>query len=171
MSERDYRAAMDRNLDGLTAVSTGVCPGCVECMDTHEYTDKEVFEEAWSSGDVHEDPHFSWRGCEVCGSSLGGSFEVWHGIDAKGEILHGSRACVNCVVFLANGDLPERWENPTLTLCDDGTMDTVFSCDECGEEIRYSDLSEYRDESGALSDEGVAYAEEEHADECQECQE
>lgn len=71
-----------------------------------------------------------------------------------------------CGCHLVPFDDPK--EGPTLTLGDDGTMDTVFSCDDCGEEIRYSDMSEYRDESGTLSDEGLAFAEEEHADDCPE---
>lgn len=55
---------------------------------------------------------------------------------------------------------------PDLTLADDGTLDTVFACADCGREIRFGDLAEYRDESGALGRDGLEYARETHADEC-----
>lgn len=54
---------------------------------------------------------------------------------------------------------------PDLTLSDDGTMDTVFHCSDCGEDVRHDSMSEYRDDSG-LTNEGLAYARELHADEC-----
>lgn len=53
-----------------------------------------------------------------------------------------------------------------LTLIDDGTLDTVFSCSECGEEIRYS--PEWREEWDYPGGEEVMIegATEEHAEEC-----
>lgn len=54
-----------------------------------------------------------------------------------------------------------------LDLIDDGTLDTVFRCPDCGAVERFDSLSEFRDESGALSDEGVEYATELHADDCE----
>ena len=56
------------------------------------------------------EPSFSPCGCEICGSSLGGNFEPWHGVGDNGEIVHGDQACVDCTFYLANGDLPEKWE-------------------------------------------------------------
>ncbi len=54
----------------------------------------------------------------------------------------------------------------TMTLLDDGTLDTVFGCDVCGTEVRYSTewAQVYRDETGALTDkEAYTAAEEDHA--------
>lgn len=140
-----YTEAVERNLKGLTAVSTGICPGCSECKsDFPDYvvdilaiedtapgfpdhiwsypatsqafeTEEEAetasdkdFENDWSSGRLWiDEPSFSWSGCQICDSALGGDFECWHGIDKNGEILHFTRACVDCVVYLANGDEPE----------------------------------------------------------------
>ena len=53
-----------------------------------------------------------------------------------------------------------------MTLCDDGTLDTVFRCGVCGEEIRFSDMSHHRDESGAMLESGLVEAAEEHDEEC-----
>lgn len=53
-----------------------------------------------------------------------------------------------------------------LTLLDDGTLDTVFECSKCGEDIRFSGESIERDEDGYMTDDGLAYAEESHAEDC-----
>jgi hypothetical protein len=46
-------------------------------------------------------------------------------------------------------------------------MDTVFECDECGRELRYSSEGINRDECGDVSDEEIQRVCEEHADECE----
>ena len=83
---------------------------------------RERFEDDWSSGHVtsrgwgaaDSEPSFSHGSCGICGSHLGGDREVWHAIipDENGsvigrEILHSDDACIDCVVYLANGDEPE----------------------------------------------------------------
>ena len=50
-----------------------------------------------------------------------------------------------------------------LALTDDGTLDTVLLCSECGEFLRYSEIE--RDENGP-TEAALAEAEEQHADEC-----
>jgi hypothetical protein len=67
----------------------------------------EEFEQQWGNGAVYSEPSFSWSGCDLCGSDLGGDFEPWHAIDAGGEIIHGNHACQDCICYLANGDLPK----------------------------------------------------------------
>ena len=146
-----YTDAVARGLEGLEAVSTGLCPGCAECRgefadyrpredyasdaedaplvwtvpalegesfeseEAAEVAAREAFDEDVRNGSAHADPFFSWEGCDICGSSLGGDFEPWHAImkprkeGERGELFHGSHACVDCVVFLANGDEPENW--------------------------------------------------------------
>ena len=77
---------------------------------------REQFEEAMDNGEIVQEPFFSWEGCDLCGSHLGGNFEPWHAVDANNEIVHGQRACVDCVVYLANGELPDdRGEAPWPT--------------------------------------------------------
>ena len=80
------------------------CELCLGDGD-REPTEKD-FAEQVSSGEVYSEPFFSWIGCDICGSGLGGNFEPWHCVNADGEIVHGERACVDCVQYLANGTLP-----------------------------------------------------------------
>lgn len=115
-----YTDAVERGLEGLQAVSTGPCPGCETCAENYGFeTDEQgmaAFRKAWQSGDVESVASFSWSGCDICGTSLGVDTECWHAIagkpgdDLKGrEILHFQSACVDCVMYLANGDEPEEW--------------------------------------------------------------
>ena len=95
-----YTDALDVHLEGLTAVSSGACPGCVACGEPD--TDDEM--------DIANEGHFSWRSCDSCGSTLGGDRYAAHGIDDDdGENVHLD-ICVDCLMFLANGDEPEDWE-------------------------------------------------------------
>ena len=105
-----YIESVEANLEGLTAVSSGVCPGCEVCRDelSPEST-MEEFYELWSEGKVDSEASFAWQGCDVCGSQLFGNFECWHAIDEDGEIIHGNHCCVDCVLYLAYGDVPEDW--------------------------------------------------------------
>jgi hypothetical protein len=134
--QREFVESIERNTEGLTFVSTGVCPGCEQCRDELDiktpcecggesnwpegefYCDDcdgkgersltmAEFEEQWHNGEICDESGFSWQGCDLCGSSLGGNMSVWHAIDKDGNIIHGEHACVDCVVYLANGDLPE----------------------------------------------------------------
>lgn len=109
--QHDFVSTIEANTEGLAAVSVGVCPGCAVCKAEYvpDATMKE-FEELWSSGVICAEPFFSWDGCDLCGSPLGGNFENWHATDENNEIVHGDRACEDCVQYLANGDLPEDSE-------------------------------------------------------------
>jgi len=134
--QQKFVDAIERNTQGLTAVSTGICPGCAQCRDEYgvkvrcECQDRpsnhfepdpdcedcegkgkreptmEEFEEQCSTQESLCEAEFSWQGCDLCDSGLGGTFEPWHAVDANNEIIHGERACVDCMLWLANGDLP-----------------------------------------------------------------
>lgn len=60
----------------------------------------------------------------------------------------------------------------SIQLCDDGTMDTVFQCKNCGEEIRYSEAD--RDEDGDVTEDFFEQVANEHECEqdasCDQCQ-
>lgn len=107
MNASEYESAVDRNLAGLEFISTGICPGCKECQQTWDMPEDEL-EQAWSTGDVCDEGSFSWHVCESCGSHLGGNRYDAHGVDADGAIVHLS-VCTDCLMYLANGDLPENW--------------------------------------------------------------
>lgn len=101
-----FTEAVERNLAGLTAVSTGACPGCAECFgtmaelfgaDTDSPTDFER--------ELAEQPSFSWTPCRGCGSTLGGNRHPLHGIGADDEIVH-LKVCTDCLFYVANGEEP-----------------------------------------------------------------
>jgi len=102
-----YEKAVAFHLHGLKFVSTGPCPGCDECglaevdaMDCDEYH-------------LSVEASFSWSPCDCCGSSLGGDRLPAHGfaeVSGRDILLHMS-ACVDCAAYLANGTIPEDWEN------------------------------------------------------------
>ena len=126
--QKRFVEAIERNTEGLQAVSTGPCSGCEQCRDEYgvevacecggdddcEKCDghakrpptMEEFDEQLSTEQAFSEGFFSWQGCDLCDSSLDGTFEPWHAVDANNEIIHGERACVDCVMYLANGDLP-----------------------------------------------------------------
>ena len=107
-AQQAFIDAIARNTEGLTAVSTGLCPGCPECAFDY-CLPQDAFDASYEVGMPNE-PHFSRQPCDLCGSSLGGDREVWHALDADGELVHGDGVCGACVDYLANGNLPKDWE-------------------------------------------------------------
>ena len=107
----EFNEAVERGLRGLTAVSTGTCPGCDECRGAHGLygieededgffvpdrpgkvvyfpTEDEatreamaLFDEDCSSGCCDDEGSFSHGSCGICGSHLGGTRFYWHGLD------------------------------------------------------------------------------------------
>jgi len=104
-----YTEAVASNIKNLKGVSTGICPGCEQCADDHGISVEEITEQ-YEKGSVCDEPHFTWSGCDICGSTFGLDAEAWHWVDKNGVIIHESNACVDCVVYLANGDEPEQWQ-------------------------------------------------------------
>jgi hypothetical protein len=107
----DYTDAVEAGLKGIDAPSVGVCPGCEQCRDDlAPDMSMEEFEEAWQSGDICDEASFSYSGCGICGTRLGGDRYVWHWLDDNNNIIHEDDCCVDCALFMANGDEPEQWE-------------------------------------------------------------
>ena len=98
----DYTDSVDAELAGLQ-ISAGACPGCAEC-GLEDVTDME--DERY---ELAGEGHFSWRTCEACGSTFGGDRYPAHGLDDDLEIVHID-VCVDCLMYLANGDEPEAWQ-------------------------------------------------------------
>jgi len=101
-----YTDRFERETEGLDALSTGICPGCPECASAFGM-EQEEFDAAYEAGSITDEPHFSWQGCDLCGSELGGDVEPWHAI-VNGELTHGDNACVDCILYIANGDEPQE---------------------------------------------------------------
>lgn len=75
---------------------------CEDCgtLGIHD-TDAPEYQEACET----DGEEFSFADCDCCGTSLGGSRYAAHIEWTKGEWDHAS-ICADCVVYLANGDLP-----------------------------------------------------------------
>ncbi len=84
----------------LHAFSVGACPGCETCGLSETPTDDER--------EAADEPAFSLRACESCGSTFGGDRHPAHYLDSDREIMH-TRVCTDCLFFHANGDEPEDW--------------------------------------------------------------
>lgn len=55
-----------------------------------------------------EELGFMMKSCECCGSSLHGDRYKAHKLTAGNEIRNYS-VCIDCIVYIANGELPENW--------------------------------------------------------------
>ena len=103
-----FEQAVEAGCEGLRFVSPGVCPTCPNCQELYGMKPREFFT-AYENGKLCDDPHFSWRSCECCGSGLGGDRYEAHGMDSEGTIVHFT-VCEDCLCYLANGDHPKHWE-------------------------------------------------------------
>lgn len=95
-----FTMAVRSYLEGIGSVSPGACPGCEQCGLEQDATQVDI--------SAADEPNFSWHQCDSCGSSLGGDRYPAHGITEDGEIIHLD-ICVDCVMYHANGEEPERW--------------------------------------------------------------
>lgn len=124
---RRFLKAHTAGLEGCEAVSTGLCGTCPQCQADWNMEPARFYSEV-ENGTVFSEGFFSWRGCDICGSRLGGTFEPWHYVSkADGKIRHGARACIDCMMFLANGDLPDEWGEGDCIGCDTGG---ICTCEE-----------------------------------------
>jgi hypothetical protein len=58
---------------------------------------------------VSKESHFSWSPCELCGSTLGGDREDVDVLTFSNTTVTLA-VCVDCVMYVANGDEPDEWE-------------------------------------------------------------
>jgi len=86
-----FTEAVERGLKGFTHESVGTIPDCGECSEGED------------------GGFFSWSACDVCDSSLGGDRHAAHACDEDGNVIHLD-ICVDCLVYIANGEEPEIWE-------------------------------------------------------------
>ncbi len=107
MTAKDFLDSIEASLEGLEACSSGgYLEDCGECPDDLEYENGVNYDDSDSDG-------FSYSSCDSCGSTLGGDRSVAHGVVAdgqyRGEFVH-MEWCVDCVMYHANGELPENLE-------------------------------------------------------------
>jgi len=102
---RQYEAAVAEGLEGLTFVSTGLCPGCPDCASDFNLSQQD-FDDQYEAGQLCEEPYFSWRPCECCHRPLGGDRYPAHGRDTNDEIVHFT-VCADCMYYIAYGRLDD----------------------------------------------------------------
>ncbi len=100
-----YEERVKHNLEGLHAVSVGLCPGCEVCADAHGVSVEE-FAALVEDCEVEDAPSFSWQWCDSCGSSLGGDRHAAHALDENDNIIHLD-VCTACLMYLSYGEIPE----------------------------------------------------------------
>ena len=113
----DYTDTVDRYLDGLDFISTGLLDTCPDCLRDYSIDPDDA--EAVESFRVHaeevgDEGGFRWSPCEVCGSpdtatgrTLGGNRYTWHAVNIMTDsIVHGE-CCTDCLMYLANGEEPD----------------------------------------------------------------
>lgn len=113
---------------GLAPTECTACEGNGWSYEDDSETFKTYCQPCNGTGKIEPSEHdrecadeggFSWQGCDSCGSPLGGTLYPAHGIIAETmeaaqskdrEISHFS-ICTDCVMYHANGDLPENCED------------------------------------------------------------
>ena len=104
MTQTEFIEAVDAECKDYKSMSPGICSSCDECQSTYGMEHDEL-EKVVSSGELPNDPSFSWSGCDCCVSPLGHDLYDAHALTHKGEIIHYD-ICGDCLCYLANGDLP-----------------------------------------------------------------
>lgn len=102
-----YTKAVEHQLKGIENLNPSLCASCSDCGGKWGMEEEE-FADAIENGEAFDEGSFSWSSCEGCGSILGGNRYVVHGF-MDDNIIHLD-VCVDCLVYLANGDEPENWE-------------------------------------------------------------
>ena len=107
----NYIESFERRTRGLEAISCGLCASCSDCQSAFDVGEKKL--QAMIDKGLSDEGGFSRAGCDCCGSSLGQNLYAAHAlIDLDGrKVLIHLEVCSDCVMFVANGDLPKQWEN------------------------------------------------------------
>lgn len=90
--------------EGISHISTGSqLRDCRQCMAS-DFDIERLERESDDGETLPTEPYFSWSPCDTCGSTLGGNREDSHGI-YDGALIHLA-CCTDCVVYIANSELP-----------------------------------------------------------------
>lgn len=98
-------------LRGSGSIAPGFTSICGDCRDRYDFCCEHSANAAWEAGEIEEEGSFSWTPCDLCGSHLGGDRHAAHFFiddDPQKDIIH-IEVCIDCLMYLANGDEPEEW--------------------------------------------------------------
>lgn len=104
-------------------IATGPAASCRVCLREYGFdpdltAESPEFDAAQEYMYEHSEGSFSWSACESCGSTLGGNRHDAHAIHREAfgpnakrpdEVRHIT-ICTDCLLYHANGDEPEAWE-------------------------------------------------------------
>lgn len=110
----DFLAAVQRSeADFAHGIAIGpaiTCPTCEEIHDVPTRDERGRFLSRHARQEMMcDEGSFSWSECDTCGSTLGGNRYDAHGLPLRAEPIHLD-ICVDCLMYFANGDVPESWE-------------------------------------------------------------
>ena len=111
---QSFLESVNHYCEGLT-VAPGPAACCDHCRSAYGIDDDVSIDDAQAA--MVDEGSFSWSQCDSCGSMVGGDRYDAHGIlqepintiNGPIEIIHLS-ICTDCLLFHANGDVPENWE-------------------------------------------------------------
>ena len=104
--------ARREGLSGSSYISPGITSICEDCRDAYDFCCEHSMQYTLDNNDVDEEGSFSHSSCDLCGSHLSGNRYSAHFFecgDPKKALYH-IEVCTDCVLYLANGDEPEEWE-------------------------------------------------------------
>lgn len=111
-----FQDSVEYHCQGIRSISPGLNIQCLECTENYYYDGKtlseyslEELEELQRKGKLLDEGAFSHSYCDSCGTPLSGNRYYAHGFNNKREIVHLD-ICEDCVMYFANGDIPESWE-------------------------------------------------------------
>lgn len=85
---------VDEYINALQFFSVGATTECPKCLVDSE------------NGEPVDEGHFTWNGCECCGTHLGTTVYPAHWVNDDGEIEH-DEVCADCMLYVANGEPPD----------------------------------------------------------------
>jgi hypothetical protein len=105
IQEWEDRVIEAQNATDRKSIDPGVCASCADCQSAYGMTEAEMTE-AQENDRLNDEGGFSWSSLRLLRKHLGGDRYAAHGfIDDK--IVHYD-VCVDCLMYLANGTLPNR---------------------------------------------------------------
>lgn len=105
--DREFKERFKRRTEGLEAISCGLCSKCSDCQSTFDASELEL--ERLIDRGLCDEGGISRSGCNTCGDcqqQLLYAGHAWMQLDGK-EVLTHLEICQDCMLYIANGQLPE----------------------------------------------------------------
>jgi len=104
-----FTETINQHCEGIANINPGASAICPDCLCIYGVEDTDDIDDMQEQLYCLEEPAFSWRDCDTCGTSLGGDRQEAHGFDADNNVVHLD-ICCDCAAWFANGNEPENWE-------------------------------------------------------------